>query len=206
MLSRWAAGSEQRQEGPGRNRFIMASPTMRECPSTSKPMEPAVCRAAPEPGRPHPRGQAVPFPQLHCGCKREERLGLEAVTGERQQEPARRSLGGQGLRLLIGEQAQIRRMEGGGNAQPLHKQGGVLNVVQVAVGQHDQPHPGPQAGIQQALHVAGIAGVHQDGALLPLHQIAVHIAAGDAADAPHRTTPLRVFPSSPSSCTCTRQL
>ena len=118
----------------------------------------------------------------------------------------RRSLGGQGLRLLIGEQAQIRRMEGGGNAQPLHKQGGVLNVVQVAVGQHDQPHPGPQAGIQQALHVAGVAGVHQDGALLPLHQIAVHIAAGDAADAPHRTTPLRVFPSSPSSCTCTRQL
>ena len=186
MLSRWAAGSEQRQEGPGRNRFIMASPTMRECPSTSKPME--------------------PFPQLHCGCKREERLGLEAVTGERQQEPARRSLGGQGLRLLIGEQAQIRRMESGGNAQPLHKQGGVLNVVQVAVGQHDQPHPGPQAGIQQALHIAGIAGVHQDGALLPLHQIAVHIAAGDAADAPHRTTPLRVFPSSPSSCTCTRQL
>ena len=118
----------------------------------------------------------------------------------------RRSLGGQGLRLLIGEQAQIRRMEGGGNAQPLHKQGGVLNVVQVAVGQHDQPHPGPQAGIQQALHVAGVAGVHQDGALLPLHQIAVHIAAGDAVDAPHRTTPLRVFPSSPSSCTCTRQL
>ena len=158
------------------------------------------------PGVHTPGGQAVPFPQLHCGCKREERLGLEAVTGERQQEPARRSLGGQGLRLLIGEQAQIRRMEGGGNAQPLHKQGGVLNVVQVAVGQHDQPHPGPQAGIQQALHVAGIAGVHQDGALLPLHQIAVHIAAGDAVDAPHRTTPLRVFPSSPSSCTCTRQL
>ena len=108
--------------------------------------------------------------------------------------------------MLIGEQAQIRRMESDGNAQPLHKQGGVLNVVQVAVGQHDQPHPGPQAGIQQALHVAGVAGVHQDGALLPLHQIAVHIAAGDAADAPHRTTPLRVFPSSPSSCTCTRQL
>ena len=158
------------------------------------------------PGVHTPGGQAVPFPQLHCGCKREERLGLEAVTGERQQEPARRSLGGQGLRLLIGEQAQIRRMESGGNAQPLHKQGGVLNVVQVAVGQHDQPHPGPQAGIQQALHVAGIAGVHQDGALLPLHQIAVHIAAGDAVDAPHRTTPLRVFPSSPSSCTCTRQL
>ena len=63
------------------------------------------------PGVHTPGGQAVPFLQLHCGCKREERLGLEAVTGERQQEPARRSLGGQGLRLLIGEQAQIRRME-----------------------------------------------------------------------------------------------
>ena len=62
-------------------------------------------------------------------------------------------------------------MESGGNAQPLHKQGGVLNVVQVAVGEDDL-----DGLLGEPLHVgaqgAGApAGVDEQGLLIPLQQI-----------------------------------
>ena len=111
-------------------------------------------------------------------------------------------MGLHGLAVVVLQQLQIGAVHGNGHLQLLGEKGGVLHVVQMAVGEDDEAHvPLPAQG-EQLLPVARPAGVHQDGPLLPLDQVAVHVAAVDPLDPAHTRTPWRAPPSRPVSRTC----
>ena len=111
-------------------------------------------------------------------------------------------MGLHGLGVIVLQQLQIGPVHGDGHLQLLGEKGGVLHMVQMAVGEDDEAHvPLPAQG-EQLLPVARTACVHQNGPLLPLDQVAVHVAAVDPLDPAHTRTPWRAPPACPVICTC----